>query len=119
MTETRTQRGHREEGDARQHEQGFEERDAPLRPILIAMGGFGALLAAGLVFPALLLALDGGAPKPDTLRHVQPPPPHLLADPKGQRLRIEAAQQHRLQTGPEPINRAMGDVARRGWSSDE
>lgn len=116
--ETKVQRGSGEAED-----RGFEEQDAALRPIVIAMLGFGALMLAGLAFPALFLGLAGREAAPsalDAMRSEAPTPsPRLLADPRAERLRLEASQQRALQAGPTPIDRRMRDIAKQGWDAGQ
>lgn len=106
----RIQRGHGHETDERSREQGFEARDAPTRPIAIAMLSFGALMLLGLAIPVLLLDI-GGRPDVRRLDAIHPPAPRLLADPRGQRLRLDVEGQRALSG----IDQTMRDVAQRGW----
>lgn len=104
----KVQRGVPEAGDADDRERGFEPQDAPMRPIVIALLSFAMLMLIGLAFPALLLRL---APAVTRTAPFQPPAPRLLTDPRGERLRIEARQQGAVRS----LDRAMEQVARRGW----
>jgi hypothetical protein len=108
----KVQRGAPETGDADDRERGFEPKDAPMRPIVIALLSFAMLMLIGLAFPALLLRL---APPVARTAPFQPPAPRLLADPRGERLRLEARQKGAVRS----LDRAMEQVARRGWDDDK
>ncbi|TCM14375.1 hypothetical protein EDF56_11320 [Novosphingobium sp. PhB165] len=118
---TRVQRGRSQHADPASHAREYERSDAPPVKVALVVAVFmmlvpTALGAAGLV--ASVWQSRGPTPSVAGRTQVQPPPPHLLADPPAEREGIEQAAAQRLQQGPETIDKAMADVARRGWNDE-
>lgn len=97
-----------------------ETRDAPPGRVAIGVGLFLSLMLVGLGLSALLLWQLNRDHAPSAQAQarapVEPPPPHLLAHPADERIRLDAAARARLTHGPVPIEKAMRDVVARGWN---
>ena len=119
--QTRTQRAdHPERVSADARALSYEPSDAPPRKVAGGVGLVFLTMVLGLAAAALLVGqFDARNPAKRVpfgdVRRV-PPDPRLLADPRKERRRIEAAATARLETPGATIEQAMGDVAVRGWS---
>lgn len=116
--ETNVQRG--APGDATRPWCGaaHERQEPPPIGVVLALAGFLSLIGFGI--GAAALAAHGWArrhPPPPAVRPFAPPRPRLLADPRAERLMIEARARRSLQSGGMPIDRAMATVAREGWDA--
>jgi hypothetical protein len=121
-TATRVQRGDPADFPRPAIERGYEASEAPPAKVALGVAAFVAVMFVGMGAAALLANVWSGGHQPSTSAAThdarEPPPPRLLANPVQQRHEIEDAAKHRLAAGTLPIDRAMSQVARRGWGED-
>lgn len=119
---TRVQRGDPADLPGAEVELGYEQGDAPPGKVALGVAAFVAVMFVGMGAAGLLTMVWNDAHQPSaaaaTSEARQPPPPRLLAEPERERHQIEAAAKRRLAAGAMPIDRAMEQVARRGWGED-
>lgn len=120
--DTRVQRGDPGDVSKTARRRGYEAGEAPPVKAALGLAAFVAVMFVGLGAAGLVANVWSGAHLESTAAATrgseEPPPPRLLANPAQQRREIEGAARQRLEKGAVPIDRAMGEVARRGWGED-
>lgn len=119
---TRVQRGDSADLPDGKAARGYEASEAPATGVALGLAAFVAVMFVGMGAAMLLTNVWSDAHQPSTAaatRDTQEPPrPHLLADPAQERHDIEARAKRHLAAAAVPIDRAMVEVARRGWGED-
>ncbi|MGJ0239900.1 hypothetical protein ACQEPB_15455 [Novosphingobium fluoreni] len=119
---TRVQRGDPADLPGAEVERGYEQGDAPPGKVVLGVAAFVAVMFVGMGAAGLLTKVWNDAHQPSaaaaTREARQPPPPRLLAEPERERYQIEGTAKRRLATSAMPIDRAMEQIARRGWGED-